>query len=237
MNFETGHIYHIFNQGNNRQRVFFQRENYLFFLKKTKLHILPFADIFAWCLMPNHFHLMVFVNHIEVFRNEVTHEIIAGSTEIDRVTGSHPVNGQGFKKQSINQAIAIMLRSYTRAINKQQGFSGSLFREGTKAECVTKTEGITPSFIHTGSGTKINVAVPEKQYPQLCFNYIHQNPVEAGLVMKATDWEFSSARDFAGLRDGKLINKKRAEEYLISTGVESPGNWCNSPGDFQSPGE
>ena len=26
----------------------------------------------------------------------------------------------------------------------------------------------------------------------MCFHYIHQNPVNAGLVKKATDWEFSS---------------------------------------------
>jgi len=66
MQFESGHIYHIFNQGNNRQMIFFDRENYLFFLRKMRTHILPFADILAWCLMPNHFHLMVYVNQTEV---------------------------------------------------------------------------------------------------------------------------------------------------------------------------
>jgi len=60
MNFETGNLYHIYNQGNNRQKIFFSRENYLFFLNKIKTHILPHADIVAWCLLPNHFHLMVY---------------------------------------------------------------------------------------------------------------------------------------------------------------------------------
>ena len=66
MQFDTGHIYHIFNQGNNRQKIFLERENYLFFLRKIHKHVLPFADILAWCLMPNHFHLMVHVNHVEL---------------------------------------------------------------------------------------------------------------------------------------------------------------------------
>lgn len=52
MQFEDGHIYHIYNQGNNRQKIFFDRENYLFFLRKVKTYILPYADIFAWCLYP-----------------------------------------------------------------------------------------------------------------------------------------------------------------------------------------
>jgi len=46
----------------------------------------------------------------------------------------------------------------------------------------------------------------------MCFNYIHRNPVKAGLVKKATDWEFSSARDYGGLLDGMLVNKKLAKE-------------------------
>ncbi|HOV11622.1 MAG TPA: hypothetical protein PLT47_06660 [Bacteroidales bacterium] len=66
MIFEHGHIYHIYNQGNNRQQVFFIRENYLFFLKKIETFISPFTDILAWCLMPNHFHLMVYVKQVEI---------------------------------------------------------------------------------------------------------------------------------------------------------------------------
>jgi len=63
MQFEAGNIYHIYNQGNNRQKIFFERENYLFFLKKIKTHVVPYADILAWCLMPNHFHLMAYVHN------------------------------------------------------------------------------------------------------------------------------------------------------------------------------
>ena len=66
MQFDSGHLYHIYNQGNNRQEIFLSRENYLFFIRKMVIHVLPFADILAWCLMPNHFHLMVHVNHNEV---------------------------------------------------------------------------------------------------------------------------------------------------------------------------
>jgi len=61
MFFEEGNLYHIFNQGNNREKIFFSRDNYIFFLEKIKKYIIPHADIIAWCLMPNHFHLMVYV--------------------------------------------------------------------------------------------------------------------------------------------------------------------------------
>ena len=103
-----------------------------------------------------------------------------------------------------------MLRSYTRAINKQNNFSGSLFRQHTKAECIDCLHKLTPSFV----GNEIIISNPQKQYPQVCFNYIHQNPVKAKLVKKAEDWEYSSAIDFAGLRDGSLINRNVAKQYL-----------------------
>jgi putative transposase len=108
-----------------------------------------------------------------------------------------------------------MLRSYTNAINKQQNRTGSLFRRETKAECLNCPNGITPSFYNTKFKIQVQVDCPERQYPQVCFNYIHQNPVKAGLVKTETDWEFSSAQDYAGMRNGILVNKTVASEYIL----------------------
>jgi putative transposase len=214
MLFEKENLYHIYNQGNNRQKIFFNKENYLFFLTKIQIYILPYADILAWCLMPNHFHLMVHVNEVEL-------EIIEGLTQsqtfnnLPSSTQSQALNNQSANKmRSFNDSIGIMLRSYTRAINKQNGTTGSLFRKETKAECLKEIKGITPSFYNTQAGTIILVDNPEKQYPKNCFNYIHLNPVNAKLVKNETDWEFSSAQDYSGLRNSKLINKEKAKEYF-----------------------
>lgn len=194
MQFEKDQLYHIFNQGNNRQKIFFDQENYLFFLKKIRTYVLPYADVFAWCLMPNHFHLMLLVGEVSV-------DVALSDTDAVR-------------QRTINDSIGIMLRSYTNAINKQQNRSGKLFREKTKAECISCTNEVTPSFYTSEGITRVNFENLENQYPQQCFNYIHQNPVKAGLVTDATDWEFSSAQEYAGLREGTLVNMKRAREYI-----------------------
>ncbi|WP_243347964.1 hypothetical protein [Parabacteroides sp. FAFU027] len=210
MFFEEGHLYHIYNQGNNKQQIFFNRENYLHFLRKINTHILPHADILAWCLMPNHFHLMVYVNALTV----------TVEADTDGVTSSHPVSISPTSTQDLppkqiifNDNIAIMLRSYTRAIHKVRGSSGALFREATKAECITKSEGITPSFYNTHRGTLLNISQAEHEYPQVCFDYIHFNPVNAGLVNAPEKWEYSSYQDYRGYRNGKLINRNRAGEF------------------------
>jgi putative transposase len=51
-------------------------------------------------------------------------------------------------------------------------------------------------------------------YAMQCFDYIHNNPVKAGMVNRPEDWEFSSARDYAGLRNGTLCNYELAREVL-----------------------
>jgi putative transposase len=177
MHFETDRYYHIFNQGNNQQAIFLKRDNYLYFLKKIKRYISPHCDILAWCLMPNHFHFLIKANI-----NSVKTKSIAG-----------------IEKNVLSESFRSFLSSYTRAINKQENTSGSLFRQNTKAVQLGKDEFLTadnPSFYHDDIFT--------------CFSYIHQNPFNARLVAKLEDWEFSSFRDYANLRAGTLINKKEA---------------------------
>ncbi len=196
MQFEANNIYHIYNRGNNSQTLFFKRENYLFFLEKIKTYITPYSDILAWCLMPNHFHLMVYVNRIAVEISE-------------QVTESHQLT----RKRTLNDSISILLRSYTRALQNQEKITGSLFQHRTKAVCLTEISGISPAWFQANYGTIINIPDPEKEYPRVCFNYIHENPVNAHLVKIPEEWEFSSYRDYCNLRNGKLINRERAAEF------------------------
>ncbi len=191
MHFQVDNLYHIYNQGNNKQIVFFSRDNYLFFLKKVKQHILPYADVLAWCLMPNHFHLLIATKLKEVLQEK--------SIEL----------------KNLNHSIGTMLSSYTRAINLQEGRSGSLFRKGCKAECVTKIDGVSPSYFNSQFGAIINRTLSEFDYPQVCFDYIHENPVKGGLVESKEEWEFSSYLDYAEIRNGTLVEKDKCGDFNI----------------------
>ncbi len=53
-------IYHVYNRGNNRQTIFFERENYLHFLRLVRRHLIARKiETLAYCLMPNHYHLLI----------------------------------------------------------------------------------------------------------------------------------------------------------------------------------
>src|SRR5579885_209493 len=171
MHFIEDSIYHVYNQGNNKQQIFFTHENYLYFLNNYRTLVAPYADTIAYCLMPNHFHFLVSTNQQSVKKIKI------GSLTLS----------------ALSNGIRILLSSYATAINKQQQTTGSLFRQKTKAK-----------ILNNGS---VN-------YSFTAFHYIHQNPLEAGLVKSLSDWEYSSFKDYIGLRKGSLCNQKLAKQLI-----------------------
>jgi REP element-mobilizing transposase RayT len=54
-----GRYYHVLNRGNNRENLFIEERNYAYFLQLYGKYISPIADTFAYCLLRNHFHLLI----------------------------------------------------------------------------------------------------------------------------------------------------------------------------------
>ena len=57
-----GHFYHIYNRGINKQTIFKTKSNYHFFLNKMKHFFTDKIDVYTYCLMPNHFHFLIYIN-------------------------------------------------------------------------------------------------------------------------------------------------------------------------------
>jgi REP element-mobilizing transposase RayT len=179
MKFIPDNIYHVYNQGNNQQRIFFDSNDYITFLNLYKQLFPLHAETIAWCLMPNHFHFMIYTD------KRCLTTIKQGGLLIDPVTNS----------------VRKLLSSYARIINKKYERSGSLFRQKTKSKYLADIESIY--------GKTLDIL----DYYTNCFYYIHQNPWKSNLVKLLEEWEFSSFRDYAGLRNGKLCNKELAIKY------------------------
>ena len=92
--------------------------------------------------------------------------------------------------QQLAYRIGILLSSYSQAINKQNGTTGSLFQQKTKAKVLSEEN----------NGSRIS-------YFEQCFHYIHQNPAVAGIVKEVSEWPYSSYPDYTGLRSGTLCNQ------------------------------
>ena len=57
-------------------------------------------------------------------------------------------------------------------------------------------------FWQRGGGYDRNIYSPDELWEKI--DYIHMNPVKRKLVTRATDWQWSSATDYAGVRKGPL---------------------------------
>ncbi len=126
MQFTEGSFYHIYNRGNNRQKIFFSEANYTFFLQKIRKYIYPNCNILAWTLLPNHFHFLIQAND--------------SSSKLVKHTPV-PIN-------SLTEGIRLLLSSYTKAIQKQESITGNLFQQKTKSKCVDEYATTVFHYIH-----------------------------------------------------------------------------------------
>ncbi len=159
-----GEYYHIYNRGNAKDLIFRDEEDYEFFLLRLTQILgvsvrknrwdrpLP-PDSFsciAYCLMPNHFHLLLRQN-----------KDIPTSVLMTRVC-----------------------TSYAIYFNKKYERVGHLFQDQFKQK-----------------------NVQENEYLLWLSAYIHQNPVKAGMVSRAAEWQWSSMRGYAsGVQNGLVAN-------------------------------
>ena len=179
MYFKVDNIYHIYNRGNNKDKIFFEEKNYLFFIKKTRKELSDYFHFLAYCLMPNHFHFLV----------QVKEQPLDSSDDSKS-------SDESLLSKDISNKIAILLRSYTRAINIQEGRTGSLFQQKTKSKCLNELNTSKNNYIST------------------CFHYIHQNPLNAGIVNKLENWQYSSFMEYLDLQYNPLCNFELASQLI-----------------------
>ena len=106
---DYGGYYHIFNRGVNRQNLFVEERNYSYFLKLYAYHIETVADTYAYCLLPNHFHLLVRIKTPEEAREQ---------------TRPAP---RSYRVSPPSQAFSNLFNAYTKAVNTAYQRTGSLF--------------------------------------------------------------------------------------------------------------
>jgi REP element-mobilizing transposase RayT len=125
MNFAPNNLYHIYNQGNNKQPIFLSNEDYLTFLRMTRKLISHQTAIIAYCLMPNHFHFLIYTDE----RAGIV--VQQGGLLIDPITNA-------FRK---------LLSGYARIFNKRYNRTGSLFRQKTKVKCLSEIDiALAPAY-------------------------------------------------------------------------------------------
>ncbi|HAB53236.1 MAG TPA: transposase [Ignavibacteriales bacterium] len=108
-----GLVYHVLNRGNGKQRVFHSDKDYEAFVSLMREAKERYSlKLLAYCLMPNHFHFLIFANE------KTTQKTIKANQD----------------RNVFSEGIRIILSTYSQAINKQEKRVGSLFTQNTEAK-------------------------------------------------------------------------------------------------------
>lgn len=138
-----GAFYHIYSRGNQRQKIFLSDEDRYYFLKALGNANERFGvRFFAYCLMPNHYHLFA--------------ETLFGG---------------------LSRIMHLINTTYTIYLNKKHSRCGHLFQGRFKS-----------------------ILVEAREYAWELSRYIHLNPVRAGIVRQPEEFQWSSFRDYFGIR-------------------------------------
>ncbi len=114
--FESGCYYHIYNHGNASDNLFVENKNYYFFMKRLHHFTNEMIDLYAWCLLPNHFHLLIRVKEKHLNKENL---------EVDV---SH---------QAVHEQFRHFFTSYSKAINKAYNRRGALFLKSYHRKKIT----------------------------------------------------------------------------------------------------
>ena len=155
---QPGNYYHIYNRGNNGSRIFFEDDNYRHFLRLYENYMQPVANTFAWCLMSNHFHVLLYIK----MDSEINKEDYLFSP------GKEP------KKPDASRQLGHLFNAYAQAVNKKYNRTGSLMEKPYHRKRITSDNYLRRLILYIHNNpvhhkiTSTIESYPWTSYPDFC---------------------------------------------------------------------
>lgn len=194
---ETRQYYHIFNRGNSKLNIFYNTENYHYFLKKYVKYLSDYVETYAYCLLPNHFHLLIRVKPIKNLLS-LENLISLESIDVENMKRLENVSLNESETEKINKEISgfignqfrLLFMSYAKAINKQEDLRGSLFQKIFRRK-------------------RIN----DINYLMKLVGYIHFNPIHHNISKSIENYPYSSYKSILSDKKTLLMRKEILEWF------------------------
>lgn len=163
-----GNYFHIYNRGVNSENIFKEEKNYFFFLQQYKKYCSEVFETFAYALLKNHFHLLVFVKE---------NVIIPRS------------DGKGIIQLNASKQLSHFFNSYAQAINKSFDRTGPLFESPFERKPVNNDDYISSLIYYCHYNAQLHGMVTNfKDWPYSSYHSIVENNNNIVAVDKVIEW-------------------------------------------------
>ncbi|MEP7169134.1 MAG: hypothetical protein ABI855_07150 [Bacteroidota bacterium] len=157
-------IFHIYNHAVGKENLFERDDDYIYFLKKMKEHLLPVSEVISYCLMPNHYHLVLRFKEIETIK-EFLKQRKKGILSIEELMRQN----ENYLGKQLSQVCSNFFNTYAKHYNFVKSRTGTLFKRTFRRKEVSDTD-----------------------YLKTLICYIHQNPIASGFAQNIYEWKYSS---------------------------------------------
>jgi putative transposase len=186
-----GEIYHVYNHANGNENLFREARNYPYFLDKCLKYLTPVAELYAYCLLPNHFHFLLKVKEEGV------------------------LNRQGFEnlegcERYVSRQFSNLFNSYSKSINKAYNRMGSLFVPRFKRKLISSDDQFRQTFLYIQlNAVKHGFVKHEDDWPYSSVHYFKSNELSE-LIRR--DFVFEK---FEGFENLLFCIKEKRERILL----------------------
>jgi hypothetical protein len=183
---EAGRFYHIYNRGINGANLFYEERNYGYFLQKYAYYMCDVVDTYAYCLLKNHFHLLVRVKE---------NLLMPDPSGLQDLTGLK--KGLHTPEHLVSKKFSDLFNAYTKSINKAYNRTGGLFETPFKRLLVNDDTYLNRLVCYIHSNPEKHGFVEDfKDYPHSSYHSL--------LVQKPTKLAREAAIELFDNRDGYL---------------------------------
>ena len=193
--FETSGFYHIYNRSVAGIPLFANDRNKLYFLQKFSAYMSPLLHVYAWCLLPNHFHFLVAVKpeYEQLITDIEKEKLIQNETDI------HTIISMRFKNFFI---------AYSLAYKKENDILTNVFAQKFKHSRVDKDVYFSQLiyYIHLNP-LHHQVCKDWANYPWSSYQRIKNNLTSYTKAKEVLDW-------FGGTSAFEKYHLMQQERYL-----------------------
>lgn len=188
-----GKYFHIYNRGVNGEDIFKEQRNYYYFLQQYIAYCSDVMETFAYVLLKNHFHLLVYIkDNVEVPKH----------------------NGEGTVKLNASKQLSHFFNSYAQSINKAQARTGPLFESPFERRLVDNNGYFTDLIFYCHYNPHLHGFTDDfKSWEFTSYHTIVNNDTTFLAAQKVVDW-FGGVAAFEKAHVGRG-SKEEIKKFII----------------------